>query len=320
MFVARAAGVAFIPMPFKTISQPRRVASVEGSVQGASFHRKLGSVAMVSTNPVQVAVIAHTGSPSKVFAVQLEEARDIALLSRDMAAVRTDTDVWQLLDIQHKARVDPLTRDVRMIVGPQGDSALALRWDNAGEQLTPGKNEISSRTFQLRGDHRAVDVGENECYSVVESGEGEFRIHPGATPEQGSVTKVALPSGTKELDRLRGGRFLSALYQRNNTAICLIRRAGNRMDTKMMYLDVPMTDLVVCETSLLVVTKDGRVVLYDAESIDKGDGRMDPRSETQLGCRGEPTCCVVAHSHLFVGTSAGDIMLGVIIRKQGLNV
>ncbi len=306
-------------MPFKQISQPRRVASLEGSIQGASFHRKLGTVAMVSTNPVQVATVAHTGSPAKQFNVQLEEARDIALLSRDMAVVRTDTDVWQLLDIQHKARVDPLGRDSRMVVGPQGDAALSLRWDNSCEQLTPGKNEVASRTFPLRGDHRAIDLGENECYSVVESGEGEFRIHPGATPEQGSQTKVALPPGCKELDRLRGGRFLSCLYKRENSQICVIRRAGNRLDTKIFYLDVPMTDLTVCETSLLVVTKDGRVVLYDSDAIDRGDGRMDPKSETQLGCRGEPTACVIAHSNIFVGTSGGDIVMGNVIRKQGIN-
>lgn len=307
-------------MPFKTVSQPRRVASLEGSIQGASFHKKLGTVAMVSTNPVQVVTVAHTGSPAKHFNVQLEEARDIALLSRDMAVVRTDTDVWQLLDIQHKARVDPLSRDVRMVVGPQGDAALALKWDNACEQLTPGKNEVASREFPLRGDHRAVDVSDNECYSVVEAGEGEFRIHPGATPEQGSTTKVALPPGCKELDRLRGGKFLSALYQRNNSAVCLIRRAGNRLETKMFYLDVPMTDLVVLETSLIVVTKDGRAVLYDGKAIETGEGRMDLTSETPLGCRGEPTSCVVAHSNLFVGTSGGDVVMGNIIRKQGLNV
>lgn len=305
-------------MPFKTVSQPRRVASLEGSIQGASFHKKLGTVAMVSTNPVQVVTVAHTGSPAKNFSVQLEEARDIALLSRDMAVVRTDTDVWQLLDIQHKARVDPLTRDSRMIVGPQGDAALALKWDNSCEQLTPGKNEVASRTFQLRGDHRAVDLSDNECYAVVDGGGGEFRIHPGGTPEQGSLTKIALPEGSKELDRIRGGRFLSALYQRNNTAVCLFRRAGNRMDSKMFYLDVPMTDLVVCETSLLVVTKDGRAVLYDAQAIDRGEGRMDPTSETPLGCRGEPTCAVVAHSNLFVGTSGGDVVMGNIIRKLGI--
>lgn len=273
---------------------------------------------MVSTNPVQVVVVAYAGSPSKHFNVQLDEARDIAILSRDMAVVRTDTDVWQLLDIQHKARVDPLTRDTRMIVGPQGDAALALKWDNSCEQLTPGKNEVASRTFQLRGDHRAIDLGENECYAIVDSGQGEFRIHPGGTPEQGSMTKVALPDGCKELDRLRGGRFLSAVYQRNNSAVCLVRRAGNRLDTKMFYLDVPMTDLVVLETSLIVVTKDGRAVLYDAAAIDQGDGRMDPTSETPLGCRGEPTTCVVAHSNLFVGTSGGDVIMGAIIRKQGI--
>lgn len=303
-------------MPFKNVSQPRRVASVDGVVESGSYNRKLGSVAMISNNPVQVVVVGQSGSPAKVFGVQLNEVTDISLLSRDMAVVRTDNEVWQLLDIAHKARVDPLTNDVRSVVGPVGDAALALRWDNSVEQLTAGKNEVASRSIQLRGDHRAIDIGENECYAVVEDGGGEFRIHPGSTPEQGSTAKIALPAGTKSLDRLRGGKFLSALYQRNNPDVCLIRRAGNRLEAKLVRLDVPVTDVAVVETSMIAIAKDGRVVLYDSESIEKATSRIDARNEMSLGCQGEPRCCVVAHGHLFVGTSAGEVMLAVIVRKS----
>jgi hypothetical protein len=304
-------------MPFKNVSQPRRVASVDGVLESGSYNRKLGSVAMISNNPVQVAVVGQNGSPAKVFGVQLDDVSDIALLSRDMAVVRSENQVWQLLDIAHKAKVDPLTNDVRSVVGPVNDAALALKWDNSIEQLTPGKNEVSSRSASLRGDHRAIDVGETECYAVVDDNGGEFRIHPGATPEQGSTAKVALPAGTKNLDRLRGGRFLSALYQRNNPDVCLIRRAGNRLEAKLVRLDVPVTDVVVVETSMIAVAKDGRVILYDGESIEKATSRIDAKHEMSLGCTGEPRCALVAHGHLFVGTSAGEVMLAVIVRKQG---
>ena len=44
-------------MPYKNVSQPRQVALLEGEVTGGSFHKKLGSVAMVGKNPVQVAIV-----------------------------------------------------------------------------------------------------------------------------------------------------------------------------------------------------------------------------------------------------------------------
>ncbi|MFO0547153.1 MAG: hypothetical protein U0271_02130 [Polyangiaceae bacterium] len=305
-------------MPFKSISQPRRVASMQGEARGASFNRKLGAIAIVSNNPSEVAIVGQSGSPARTFGVSLDETSDIALLSRDMAIVRTTDEVWQLLDIAHKAKIDPLTKDVRSLVGPQGEASLALKWDNSGEVLTPGRNEVASRSFTLRGDHRCVDVGENECYAVVEGGDGEFRIHPGGTPEQGSTTRTALPGGTKNLDRLKGGRFLSVVYQRGNPTVCLVRRAGNRLDTKLVTLDIPCTDVAVAETSLIAIARDGRAVLYDSEAIDKATSRMDPKSETHLGCDGEPRCMVVAGGNLFVGTHSGEIMMAVIVRKQGM--
>jgi hypothetical protein len=305
-------------MPYKTVSQPRLVASLEGEVTGGSFNRKLGSIVMVGKNPVQVAVVAQSGNPSKVFGVKIDDASDVAILARNMAVVNENGNLWGLLDIEHAAKIDQVGRDCRMMVG-QGEAALALKWDNSCDQLTPGRSEIAVRNFTLRGDTRAVDVGDTECYTVVDGGEGEFRIHPGSTPEQGSTAKTGLPPGCKNLDRLRGGKFLSAIYRRNDPTVCLIKRAGNRLEPRMIKLDVPVTDVAVAETSLLVGTKDGRVIVYDGEAIDKSTASLiQAKGERDLGSRGEVRVLLVAGGSLFVGTSSGEIYLTALVRKQAI--
>jgi hypothetical protein len=304
-------------MPFKNVSQPKRVAQIQGNITGASYNKKLGSVAMIGHNPTEVVIVASSGGP-KVFGTQLNDVSDIVLLSRDMAVVKSSDTLWAVLDLAHKAKVEQIATDVKLMVGPQGESALGLKWDNTVEQLTPGKNEVAIRSISLRGDHRAVDLGEVECYAVVEGGDGhgEFRVHPGATPEQGSLTKVSLPEGSKKLDRVRGGKFLSAVYKRGDSAVCLVRRAGNRLDTKLVHLEIPLTDLCVADTSLIAVSKDGRVVLYDSDAISNAQGRIEPKSETHLGCQGEPRVIVVAHAHVYIGTSAGEVVQAALVRKQ----
>lgn len=305
-------------MPFKTVSQPRRVAQLQGETIGASYNKKMGYVAFMARKPVQVAVIAQAGSPSKVFGAQLDDVSDIALLSRDMCVVKSSDKVWALVDIQHTAKLEQISSEVRMLVGPQGEAALALKWDDTCDQLTPGKNEVSVRSISLRGDHRAIAVGETECYVVVEggNGEGEFRLHPGSSPEQGSIGKIALPEGSKGLDRISGGKFLTAIYKRGEAGICLVRRMGNRLETKFIRLNVPVTDVAVAETSLLAVAKDGRVMLYDSDAIQASENTLiEAKSETHLGCTGEPRAMVVAHGAIFVGTSSGEIVTAVLVRK-----
>lgn len=304
-------------MPYKNVSQPRVVANVEGEITGGSFHKKLGSVAMIGKNPVQIALVGASGSPAKVFGLGLDDVSDIALLSRDMAVVRDGSTLWGVVDLAHKAKVDQVGTDSRLLVGPQGDTALSLKWDGSGEALTPGKTDVAVRPFGLRGDHRAADVGENECYAVVDGGDGEFRIHPGSSPEQGSITKTALPPGCRDLDRVRGGRFLSVVYSRGQAMVCAVRRAGNRLEPKMLRLDIPLTDLAVSETSIIALARDGRVVIYDSEAIDKATSSLiEPKAEKHLGCRGEPRVIVVAGGSIFVGTSGGEVVLAALVRKQ----
>ncbi len=305
-------------MPFKNVSSLRQVATLDGEVTGGSFHKALSVVAIAATNPVQVALLPLSGVNPKVQAISLTEVSDIALLNRDMAVVRSGDTVWGLLDLAHKPKVEEVGRDSKMLCAkPAGGAALSLKWDGSGEELAPGKNDVAVRSFQLRGDTRAADVGETECYAVVEGGEGEFRIHPGSTPEQGSVAKVALPAGAKNLDRVRGGKFLSAIYRKNNANVCIVRRAGNRLDVKMIRLDWAPTDLAVSETSIFVTTSDGRIVLFDSESIEKATPSLiEARSEARIGCQGEPRVIVVAGGTLFIGTSSGEVYQGTTVRKQ----
>ncbi len=71
----------------------------------------------------------------------------------------------------------------------------------------------------MRGTLRGCDVGESVTYVVFDGdGGGQFRIHPGATPELGTSAKTSLPSEARELDLVRGGQ---ALFRRLEA-----RRAG----------------------------------------------------------------------------------------------
>ncbi len=305
-------------MPFKNVSSVRQVATLEGEVTGGSFHRGLSTVIMAATNPVQVALLPTSGVNPKIQSVSLDEVSDIALLNRDMAVVRSADTVWGLLDLAHKPKVEEVGRDCKLLAAkPAGGTALGLKWDGSAEEFAPGKNDVAVRSFPLRGDTRAADVGDTECYAVVDGGEGEFRIHPGSTPEQGSVAKVALPAGAKNLDRVRGGKFLSAIYKKNHPNVCIVRRAGNRLDTKMLRLDWAPTDVAVVETTMIVSTSDGRVVLFDSDALEKATPSLiEAKHELRLNCQGEPRVLVVAGGALYVGTSSGEVYQGAIVRKQ----
>jgi hypothetical protein len=305
-------------MSYKNVTAPKLVASLDGAIVGGSFHKKLGSVALVAHNPSGLAIVGQSGSPARTLGVSLDEPSDIALISRDLAAVRSGSQVWSLVDLAHKPRVDPLMDDVKQLVGPQGDKALALGWDNRGHELAPGKNDVDVRAFPLRGAHRCVDVGEVETYAIVDGdGDGELRVHPGASPEQGSLTKVALPLGAKRLDRLRGARFLQVAWKRGDATVCAVKRAGNRMDPKLTRLDAPVNDLVVVDDCFVAATSDGQLRLYDPAAIDAATAsRIEPKSTTSAGGSGDPTTLVVAGTTLFVGTSSGEILTATIVRAQ----
>jgi hypothetical protein len=217
-------------MPFKNVSSVRQVATVEGAVTGGAFNRALSAVALASNNPVQIALLPLNGVNPKIQNVGLDDVTDIALLNRAMAVVKSADSTWVLLDIEHKPKVERVHADTKAICPKaSGGLALGLKWDGSGVEYAPGKTDVAVREFSLRGDTRCADVGETECYAVVDGGEGEFRIHAGSTPESGSSAKIALPAGAKKLDRIRGGKFLSAIYKRGQPNVCFLRRSGIRI-------------------------------------------------------------------------------------------
>src|SRR5690606_38356708 len=132
---------------------------------------------------------------SKIVNASLSSADEVALLGRDVALVRSGDDVWALRGLSHQPKLEQVTRDVRSLASsPSGEAALCLGWDGRGTALTLGNNEVDARSFTLRGDHRAIALGQNETWTIVESGEaGEVRIHPGLTPEPGPRDRALLP-------------------------------------------------------------------------------------------------------------------------------
>lgn len=309
-------------MPFKNVASIKQVATVEGAVTGGAYNKALSAVAMASNNPVQVALLPLNGVNPKIQSVGLDAVTEIAYLNRAMAIVKTADAVWALLDIEHKPKIEELHQDSKALVTKStGGMALGLRWDGKGLEYLPGKGDVAVREFAIRGDTKCADVGETECYAVTEGGDGEFRIHPGSTPEQGSTAKIALPPGSGKLDRVKGGKFFSVVYKRGNPNIVCVRRAGNRLEAKAVTMPFPPTDIVVAETSMIAMAADGRVVLFDAVAVDKATAsNIQPTWEGPIGCRGEPTVCVVAHHWLYMGTSTGEIFMGQIVRKSAVTV
>lgn len=303
-------------MPYKNVSGLKRVATLDGEITALCVNKQLGVALAGSTNLVQIAWIPLTGVNARTISVSLDEVRDIALLSRDLAVVRCNHAAWALVDLQHKPQVEEIAQDIKSIVQkPQGGSALALKWDNRAAELAPGKNEVAVRDFTMRGEVKCADVGETECYVVTDT--NEFRIHPGQTPEQGSTTKVQLPDEAKSLDQVRGSKFLSVVYKRNSSNVAIVKRAGNRLDVKYVHLGRIACDIVVSETSFLVATNDGKVALFDADSVDKATPSLiEPKFEAPLNCQGEPRIITMSAATVFVGTSGGEVYQGTAIRKQ----
>src|SRR5690606_23792621 len=142
-------------MPFKSISAPRPLNSVDAELRASAAISSPGLVAMVSADPVRLAIQPTSGT-AKVVNAALGSADEIALLSREVAVVRSGDDVWALVGLSHQPKLEQVARDVRQLAAsPTGEAALCLSWDGRATALTLGNNEVDARTFVLRGDVRA---------------------------------------------------------------------------------------------------------------------------------------------------------------------
>lgn len=313
-------------MPFKCITPPRRVTELGAEVRAAAVLLNPSLVAFLTTDPVRLSVHPTSGT-AKVTNVALDGAHEVGFLSREIALVRAADDaVWALLDVTHTPKMDQVARDVRVLcMRPSGETALGLGWDGTATAFTVSGHEVVARSFALRGNVRAADLTATEAFVVVDGGAGgELRVHPGATPEPGATGRAPLPAEAAAFDRLRGGKSLSALFKRGGSTACVVPQNGGRLTAKMVDLGGALIDLAVAETSIIAAFGDGRIALFDADSLaHAGDAPAEPTSVVPIGVRGEPRVLALAGRSspvLWIGTSEGAVAQATLPRKQAISL
>lgn len=300
-------------MPYKSLSAPRRAESLDAEVCGAAAFDGAGLVAMVSSSPARCGFVPIASGTNKVINLSLDRGDEVALLSRDIAVVRSDGDLWAVLDIHHRAKFERIATNVRQLCGrSSGERALALTWEGNAYETTISGYEVAARSFALRGSVKLADVGATDTFVVVEVPGGlELRMHPGATPEPGANGRASLPSEASKLDRLKGGMALSVLYKRGSSEACIVSQAGGRLQAKMINVGSPIACAATSETSLVVAFEDGRAALFTGETLKASDSTLTPTHALSLGARGEPTTMLITSKGsaiVWVGTSSGEII------------
>lgn len=308
-------------MPFKTVTTPRPVLTMEGHVRASAKLLDPSLVAMISTDPVKLAIHPTSGGTTRMTGVSLSSADEIALLSREVAVVRSGDELWAIQNLSHNAVIDQVGRDARSLCyRAAGNTALAVHWDGRATELKVGQREVVERPFALRGSVRVCDVGAAETFVVVDGTDGgELRMHPGATPEAGATARTPLPREAKDLDKLRGGRDLSAIFKSGKTSVCIVQKRGNATVAKMLELESPPLEVGVCETSLFVAYRDGSFVLYDNESLTAANGAPQAVSQLRLPTRGEPRTLVFTGKSVptaWIGTDSGEVVQVTVVRKM----
>jgi hypothetical protein len=302
-------------MPFKSLAGLKKQGSLEAEVVALAPYQP-GSVCAAFTNdPVKVAVFPFGAGQMRVQNVSLDVCNDGVLIDERVAVVKSGDELWALLDIQHKPKIDPVSRSIRALYdNPGGKSALAIGWGEDAAELKIQGSEVVGREFTLRGNLRCVSMDGSNCYVVAEGDPGgKFREHAGSTPEAGTQIRCDLPAGAKKMDRLAGGQQLSALIRRGGSEVCIVRKIGaGALEPKIMTLDAAVAAVAVIETSLFVLTSDGRVQVYGGDVLARvGDGSsVAPTFELQLNADGAPTTMVASTrggNRLWIGTKEGEV-------------
>lgn len=306
-------------MPYKHLTAPKSIGSLDGEVVAFAPLEAMSRFYVLTTDPVSLAYFPFAGSGAgtgKATNVSLSAVNDLAMISRDVAVVRSEDDLWALLDIQHTAKMDQVGRDIKTLVAcPKGDTALAIGWDGQGAALGMRQYEVGGRQFTVRGDLRSCDMSATETYVVVNTGPGgQFRVHPGSTPESGAKARVDLPADAAKYDQLAGGKELSAIYQKGGDRLCVVSRDGAaNLAAKVVTVDTQVLAATVVATSLFVIGTDGRVRLYNGDALTRAeaDEPMTPVAAVDVPARGEPTtlgATTKGGAKIWVGTRAGDVI------------
>lgn len=306
-------------MPFKNVTSPKPVFTMEGHVRASAKLQDPSLIAMISTDPVKLVLQPTGGGSARTIGVSLDSADEVALLSREVAVVRSGDEIWGLQNLSHSAVMDQVGREARQLCSrAAGGTALVVHWSGQASELKIGQREVIGRPFALRGAVRACDVGASETFVVVDGTDGgELRVHPGATPEAGATARASLPREAKEFDKLRGGKELSALFKAGKSSVCIVQRRGNNLTAKMIELQDAPTELGVVETSLFAGYRDGTFVLYDNDSLS-AEGAPQPTATLRLPTRGEARTMVFTGKSVptaWLGTESGEVVQVTVMRK-----
>ncbi len=314
-------------MPFKTLASLKKLTNLNAEVVALAPLETASVVAAVTTDPVQVSVHPFTGAKGKVTNVSLDDVNAIALINKAVAVVKSGDDLWALLDIQHTPKMEQVGRDIRSLhYCPKGDTALAIGWDGNAAALVFQNNEVGGRQFVLRGDLRACALSLDATYVVADgAGGGQLRGHPGPTPEPGATMRADLPATAQGMNLLAGGYDLSAVAKSGGDAVCVVQREGaSALTVKHLLVDGPVVDVAVIATSLFVLGADGKIRLFDGDTIRQaGDGSpLTPTFQLELRATGQPAvmCATTKGGNkLWVGTKGGDVLCCSAV-KGGLNI
>ena len=294
-----------------------KVTELDTPIAGAAILPGALLLGVLLTGPSRLALVPLGGGRPHIVDLHLDSPQDVALLSPDVALVRTgDGAVWTLANLTGEPRPKVTARDVRSLhARPGGGHALGIGEGGSATAFSIARGEVSARTFAARGGAlRTADVDEHVTYVIAE-GEvsGVFRIHPGATPELGTSARAQLPAEAAALDRVRGSASLAVVFKRGETSVAVITGGPRRFDAKQVSLGAKVADAAVIGSSLAVVFIDGRAALYDEATIaGAGSAVVNPASELALGTRGRPRVLLAASIKgaptLWVGTTSGELV------------
>lgn len=306
-------------MPFKTIKALQKVASLDGEVVSLAPYLPGNVCAAFSTDPVRLAVIPFGGGAPKLQSLSLDACHEGALIDERVAVLRVGEELWAVLDVQHKPRVEPVGRSARNLFNnPGSNGALVLDWSGDGTELKLEGHEVSGRTFPLRGAVRSCSLDGRHCFVVADDGGGGGRLreHDGNTPESGTQLRCDLPLAAKSMTRFAGGAQLSALARPGGVEVCVVRKVGAAaLEARVMSVGAPVADIAVMESTLFVASVDGTLRGFGGDVLQRtGDGgRPTPTFEVSLGVGVVPTVVAVSSrggNRIWIGTKEGDVLRG----------
>ncbi len=314
-------------MPYRSVGAIKKMATLDGEIVALAPYEPGSVLGAFANDPVKLAMIPFAGGDVRVQGVGLDEVSQGALIDQRVGLVKSGDELWALLDVQHKPKIDPVTRSIRTLAhNPRGGAAFAITWDGTGVELKLDGAEVVARTFELRGKVRAVKLDGTSCLVAAdgEGGGGRFREHPGATPESGTQIRCDLPLAAAKMTELAGGPQLAALYAKGKRDVCVVRRVGAAaLEAKILALGCATVAAAVLETCLFALGEDGVLRIYDGATLERARDGAETAASFELTLPAAAAPSVVASTtrggnRLWLGTRAGEVFRADAVKGTSL--